>query len=978
MKFKFKFVLFVFMLLIFNLSFVLSENCYDDLNLSRIEDGCLSLNTSFQCASSYECDTLGGYCSPCGWFEQGVSGPFCDSLGGSCEGCGDGFIQGDEQCEASIKGKYDCSQGYCRYVNVVEWVGCNKGEICSDCYCVEDKKCEDKDLDGFQVPTEQGADCGVEDCFDEREKVKSGSIQEKIYGEDVCKIECCKKVYGDNWKVFWGFSLEDCQNRGAVGTTDTERCYRAEEEGSFDDNGVNYKFSTDYSSNKKREDFMCGDYKYKDKYKACSTCINPSMAEECDSVDNNCDGEIDDIPLDDNWQCVIYGGNSGETQVKEDDLDVTLKQEIKFNPGGVNNRDAECYSSKEYYTDTMSDSYLKSASCKDGWVVSDYDTDPYTQISTYRCKKYILETCLVPGSESMIINSPASELDIDKFLEISDQDLLKKIEFKVASVLRNKCSDGVDNDGKESLLNAINMFQDVDPRFLFKDFSQGGDNDFKPINETLVLRLTDVDDPDCHDIKCNDNEHKDYCGSQCSDNNVKNKLCYCLDEDGDGACGCETKAGATPEGYLIDICDEEKSKQEGIVLSKYFGDCDDKLSDDDVQHREKKYICCEKSELNFALEYINKYRWMTQDMCHRGQTGSESQVVEDSKCKPEDRPNKRIKVLREVDEDTGNWEDLTAYHVHPFSVFAPSMCGYGTDVNCNKNTEQGYNLLFLLEYGESPFDMNPETGKELFQCSSNKKNSDWACYAGEWAGLSDDQVIIDFLGKYGRDGARIALIPVAVLSGAIPALGGVAVMANVILLVDFGSHTALRGFELGETIYYGDGSYVTTEFDGIPALMEKKQYEVWQKAGEVGVTIGVYVAINEGFYFLKAGGNFKDYGSFLKQRLSQSGSANVLNKVRSFTKRGKDWVANKITGLKQTFCKTCPAPAGPTGGGCFLAGTKVLMADGEYKNIEDIFVGEKVTAFDLEKQEPVEASVENTFVRIENEYLVIKYEVLEE
>ena len=46
---------------------------------------------------------------------------------------------------------------------------------------------------------------------------------------------------------------------------------------------------------------------------------------------------------------------------------------------------------------------------------------------------------------------------------------------------------------------------------------------------------------------------------------------------------------------------------------------------------------------------------------------------------------------------------------------------------------------------------------------------------------------------------------------------------------------------------------------------------------------------------------------------------------------------------------------------CFLAGTKVAMADGSYKNIEDVKVGDLVKTYDLEKRRIVEGRVTKVF-----------------
>lgn len=60
--------------------------------------------------------------------------------------------------------------------------------------------------------------------------------------------------------------------------------------------------------------------------------------------------------------------------------------------------------------------------------------------------------------------------------------------------------------------------------------------------------------------------------------------------------------------------------------------------------------------------------------------------------------------------------------------------------------------------------------------------------------------------------------------------------------------------------------------------------------------------------------------------------------------------------------------------GCFLANTPIKMADGTYKNIQDIVVGEKVAAFDIANMQPSIAEVTTTFKRPVDKYLIIEYE----
>ena len=61
--------------------------------------------------------------------------------------------------------------------------------------------------------------------------------------------------------------------------------------------------------------------------------------------------------------------------------------------------------------------------------------------------------------------------------------------------------------------------------------------------------------------------------------------------------------------------------------------------------------------------------------------------------------------------------------------------------------------------------------------------------------------------------------------------------------------------------------------------------------------------------------------------------------------------------------------------GCFLSGTKIMLSDGSYKNIEDIRVGEKVVAFDLVNNHAVDSDITTTFTRKSNSYRIIEYEI---
>jgi len=85
---------------------------------------------------------------------------------------------------------------------------------------------------------------------------------------------------------------------------------------------------------------------------------------------------------------------------------------------------------------------------------------------------------------------------------------------------------------------------------------------------------------------------------------------------------------------------------------------------------------------------------------------------------------------------------------------------------------------------------------------------------------------------------------------------------------------------------------------------------------------------------------------------------------------------NPVDGGEQAFYISNPVPkmtnGGAEGGGCFLGGTKITMADRSVKNIEDIKVGDQVLTFTDEtaKSYAVE-KVTQTFTHQVGEYLII-------
>lgn len=79
------------------------------------------------------------------------------------------------------------------------------------------------------------------------------------------------------------------------------------------------------------------------------------------------------------------------------------------------------------------------------------------------------------------------------------------------------------------------------------------------------------------------------------------------------------------------------------------------------------------------------------------------------------------------------------------------------------------------------------------------------------------------------------------------------------------------------------------------------------------------------------------------------------------------------SGINYTYMSHEAEPYDPGGkGGCFVAGTKVLMADGTLRNIEDVVMGEMILTRESEFSDRlVSARVVNTFEHAVSEYLLI-------
>jgi hypothetical protein len=75
------------------------------------------------------------------------------------------------------------------------------------------------------------------------------------------------------------------------------------------------------------------------------------------------------------------------------------------------------------------------------------------------------------------------------------------------------------------------------------------------------------------------------------------------------------------------------------------------------------------------------------------------------------------------------------------------------------------------------------------------------------------------------------------------------------------------------------------------------------------------------------------------------------------------WGPSSSSSRRRTSASVTPSPSfWPPPPPCFLAGTKIAMADGTEKNIEDVVVGDTVKAFDIDSGEVINSLVPTIFV----------------
>ncbi len=268
----------------------------------------------------------------------------------------------------------------------------------------------------------------------------------------------------------------------------------------------------------------------------CSFCRNPNPAKpkQC-GVDSACSGTVwngGSLTTCANTQCVIYGEYHDSKDSSVFGKSSVIHTDLKFFPGGIshiygNNWDSFSTFFPEYQKTTSSNAECYYRITEEAIVASN---DPERGIFeankwmlTYENKDYAQyqkikeEIDCTPESEAEPVNGEGTlirtrygEHDFEKLISHQPaKDIIanpNKWQWHTNCVQEDKCFDGVDNDGEESLVNFLKNYLGT-----------------KSVG-SLDVPLADVDDPNCYELGyCTDNDGDKFCENSiqfpdCDDN----------------------------------------------------------------------------------------------------------------------------------------------------------------------------------------------------------------------------------------------------------------------------------------------------------------------------------------------------------------------------------------------------------------------------------------------------------------------------
>ncbi len=550
----------------------------------------------------------------------------------------------------------------------------------------EEPECTDEDDDSFKV----GSQCGPADCSDEPRN-----------DPGFCSaVVCCR-----NWKTnsfVWGVKTGNiCDNnpdkRALFGE---DKCLQ--------------------TGKKPAGTTICNS----PLYAACSFCTYPvqdgdNRPTAC-GTDNLCSGTVwngkpDGTSCAADEQCVLYGSAVVAT-TEAGPNDFPTADICALKPGAAEQgKDATCGLARETGSSVFTNNLFSclQPDTEDDTITSRFGELPFNN--------FIKRTYADPDGQTT--QNPCR----DAALRLGGD---KTITWQTACVPKDKCTDGVDNDGPEDINGIYRKFSPADDstlrtglELIQRNPSSSVCGKTATVGKEVRTRLADADSPLCQ-ARGWDDDGDNYAGTQKGYCDLLHKTAVIPGGFYDvtaaelfGRLKVSTIPQAVRQQCLGDysFCLSER-KCFPFAAPTLFPDCDNSPVDDAVQ--------------DFNHNNIPDYAGVT-----LGPT-------------PAPLPNLvRVRILdpakyakvatpggTSVAED---YVDLGARFVHPFAPLSPfqsagevSFCGTAdlADLNCNKNFKDGYDLSFSS--GSTPFDDDTMTGSEAYSGDVSlfpDKNKDLLC-----------------------------------------------------------------------------------------------------------------------------------------------------------------------------------------------------------------------------------------------------------
>jgi len=598
-------------------------------------------------------------------------------------------------------------------------------------------------------------------------------------------------------------------------------------------------------------------------------------------------------------------------------------------------------------------------------------------------------------------------LIVDPELKQFPESVIREFVWRTACVpQRDKCKDGVDNDGRENIFGLIGGKWGVTGEDVTIKDTQG--NNIHLPSTAVNVRLTDVDDIDCY-------------GKSDPSTGIE----YCIDEDDDMFCrnskffpDCDDIASDDSSQYFVDVVGADgKPKSIKQPCSEYVA-TNHNVGEQVVKLEEDPMRCCEITDSPFGNP---RYRWESKSECDETIVWDivDDSLREDSDCNNylgnEDDQlvccEYDITVIDQVDPPVSRQEDdkhaWVPFSECPMAWEPPSSPGY---IILPSGAYLRRRVPVAPYYCENDNVPKPSVIKPKDHCLILKE---WKSYTRRTKG--DD-------GKWEakRVYARARNIyPFSVLKSS-----GTDIIPEKSLIstcgIDVDTNCNKDGvagynhlqYAEGETPFDNDmntgveglnddGDYFCTgseaafwkrffgEWGNIISRQIKKRIPTVQHAAFMGLmTIGtiVFIGVTGPFGMTLLSGLGIVYGTVaLTAGATEFMYYSIAGGDPYWTKRedalfmageGALAAAGSLKAWREVS-KLCPVRPKDTGH-CFLANTPILMSDGTYKNIQDINVGENLIAYDIYNDSAVNATVSTTFQRNVTEYLIIDYDVEDE